>query len=377
MMPGMKHIASFLFIMTTAVTAQSVTTVIGNSLFNDGLALDAGGNIYAARYPGSTVVRITPQGILTTFAKGFFDPNGIAFAPNGDLYVPNAAGGTISRVAPDGTVSTAVTIADPSTILFEKDGSMLVAHSTLNRISRIDTAKNITTLLSGSPLNGPIGLARDTAGLLYIANFTDGKVFRHHGGNSLELIADIPGTLGFLASSRNTLFATGFQQCRIYRIPLNGGPAAVLAGNGGFETVDGPFLQASFARPNGIAITPSGDTMYVSDYSSRSLRLLTGFHTVTGNPQQRAIVPAFRLEQNYPNPFNPVTTISYSVPGRSHVSLKVYSMLGTEIVTLANDVVPAGTHSAVFGGTHLASGIYMIRLASGGLVRTVKATMIK
>lgn len=81
MMSGMKRIASFLFIMPTAVTAQSVTTGTGNSLFNDGLALDAGGNISAARYPGSTVVRISPQGTLTTFAKGFFDPNDIAFAP--------------------------------------------------------------------------------------------------------------------------------------------------------------------------------------------------------------------------------------------------------------------------------------------------------
>ncbi|NUN68233.1 MAG: T9SS type A sorting domain-containing protein [Bacteroidetes bacterium] len=373
----MKHIASILFIMTTAVTAQSVTTVIGNSLFNDGLALDAGGNIYAARYPGSTVVKITPQGTLTTFAKGFFDPNGIAFAPNGDLYVPNAAGGTISRVAPDGAVSTAVTITDPSTILFEQDGSMLVAHSTLNKISRIDTAKNVTTLLSSSPLNGPIGLARDTAGLLYIANFTDGKVFRHHGGDSLELIADIPGTLGFLASSRNTLFATGFQQCRIYRISLNGGPVTVLAGNGGFETVDGSFLQASFARPNGIAITPSGDTMYVSDYSSRSLRRLTGFHTVTGNPKRQSIVPAFRLEQNYPNPFNPSTTVSFSVPYRSHVRLEIFSMLSERVARLVDAPMAAGEHSVLFDGSELASGMYLIRMTVGAATITVKAQLIK
>ncbi len=49
MMPGMKHIASILFILFTAVTAQSVTTGIGNSLFNDGLALDAGGNTHDVR----------------------------------------------------------------------------------------------------------------------------------------------------------------------------------------------------------------------------------------------------------------------------------------------------------------------------------------
>ncbi|NUN68231.1 MAG: T9SS type A sorting domain-containing protein [Bacteroidetes bacterium] len=367
-----------LIVMTGGIlSAQNVTTLIQGSSFNDGLALDAQGNIYASYYYNTVVTKITPQGNATAFATGLSSPNGLTFGPDGNLYIPNATGGTITRVTQAGVKSTFLTIADPATIMFNSDGSMLVTHYNLNKISHVDTAKNVTTFLSGSPLNGPIGLVRDTAGTLYIANFTDGKVFRYHRADSLQQIADIPGWLGFMAISRNTLFVTGYQQCRIYRIPLNGGPTTSIAGNGGLETVDGPFLSASFANPNGIAITPSGDTMYVSDYSTRALRQLTGFHTVTSVPRGRKSAASFRLEQNYPNPFNPSTTVSFSVPQQSHVRMDVYSILGERVAQLIDGTMSAGEHSALFDGSELASGMYLIRMTVGTATATVKAQLIK
>ena len=72
--------------------------------------------------------------------------------------------------------------------------------------------------------------------------------------------------------------------------------------------------------------------------------------------------PDFHLNQNYPNPFNPVTTISYSVPERSRISLRVYDILGKEISVLVNEEQDAGRYNVNFDGSSLASGVYIYRL---------------
>lgn len=83
----------------------------------------------------------------------------------------------------------------------------------------------------------------------------------------------------------------------------------------------------------------------------------------------------FALYQNYPNPFNPKTTIHYDVPKESHVTLKVYNMLGQEVAALVNDVKMAGRHRVEFDVNNLASGIYYYRLTSG-LIIDVKKMII-
>jgi len=98
----------------------------------------------------------------------------------------------------------------------------------------------------------------------------------------------------------------------------------------------------------------------------------------------------FELSQNYPNPFNPTTKIRYTIPttpssshlvkGRSEVgfvSLKVYDILGNEIVTLVNEEKPAGIYEVEFNSTGVASGIYFYKLQSGSFVQTRKMLVLK
>ncbi len=73
----------------------------------------------------------------------------------------------------------------------------------------------------------------------------------------------------------------------------------------------------------------------------------------------------FSLSQNYPNPFNPGTTISYQIPANSFVTLKVYDVLGNEIVTLVNEEKVAGEYKVEFDASdipNIASGIYFCKL---------------
>ncbi len=85
----------------------------------------------------------------------------------------------------------------------------------------------------------------------------------------------------------------------------------------------------------------------------------------------------FTLEQNYPNPFNPTTAIQYSLPSSAHVTLKLYSMVGQEMLTLVNEEQAAGTRTVQLGGSNLASGVYLYTLTAGSFLETKRLVLMK
>ncbi len=85
----------------------------------------------------------------------------------------------------------------------------------------------------------------------------------------------------------------------------------------------------------------------------------------------------FELFQNYPNPFNPTTIISYEIPKSCYVEIKVYNILGCEIITLINEEQPAGKHAINFDGKSLGSGVYFYRLRAGDFVLTKSMSLTK
>ena len=86
---------------------------------------------------------------------------------------------------------------------------------------------------------------------------------------------------------------------------------------------------------------------------------------------------SYNLNQNYPNPFNPTTTIVYSVPQRSIISLVVYNAIGQQVSVLANEEKEVGTYRINFDATGLPSGIYFYRLSAGNFVTTKKMVLLK
>jgi hypothetical protein len=83
------------------------------------------------------------------------------------------------------------------------------------------------------------------------------------------------------------------------------------------------------------------------------------------------------LEQNYPNPFNPATTIRYSLPEQSHVTIEIFSITGQHIATLVDESQAAGRHHVDFDAGQLTSGVYLYRMQANGISATKKLTLIK
>jgi len=85
----------------------------------------------------------------------------------------------------------------------------------------------------------------------------------------------------------------------------------------------------------------------------------------------------FALEQNYPNPFNPSTLISYSIPQNSFVTLKVYDIIGNEVVTLVNQTQSAGKYDVRFDASKLSNGVYFYTIKADNFTSTKKMILMK
>ncbi len=87
----------------------------------------------------------------------------------------------------------------------------------------------------------------------------------------------------------------------------------------------------------------------------------------------------YSLYQNYPNPFNPTTMVQYTIPVGSHVTLKVYNLLGDEVAVLVNQWKNAGSYSVEWNvkNNTLASGVYFYQLTAGEFVETKKMLLIR
>jgi len=116
------------------------------------------------------------------------------------------------------------------------------------------------------------------------------------------------------------------------------------------------------------------------------VRAITGgFHlnwisvgTSASSVENEKLTPRItRLNQNYPNPFNPATRISYELADRNHVILKVYDVLGREVVTLVDEEKSAGFHTIIWDATNFSSGVYLYKLQVGNFCDVKKLIFMK
>ena len=100
--------------------------------------------------------------------------------------------------------------------------------------------------------------------------------------------------------------------------------------------------------------------------------IITGVEEIKNN-----MPTSYSLSQNYPNPFNPSTTINFSVPKSSIVTIKIYDILGSEVKTLVSEEKAAGNYNVQFDDSGLPSGVYFYRMQAGSFAETKKLILMK
>jgi aryl-phospho-beta-D-glucosidase BglC (GH1 family) len=133
---------------------------------------------------------------------------------------------------------------------------------------------------------------------------------------------------------------------------------------------DGGWMQPTYAQQayvnNRLAIIWRQIAVHFRNYDDHLLFAGTKF-----KPSE------FSLMQNYPNPFNPSTTITFSLPAKSKVSLNVFDVAGREIAAIVSQELPAGTYSRQWDAADLSSVIYFYRLLAGSFCETKRFILLR
>jgi len=159
--------------------------------------------------------------------------------------------------------------------------------------------------------------------------------------------------------------------------------------NSGFaveRNVSGTWMQAAFISGNGTTTIPQRYTYtdYLGEVSAGIIKYRLRQVDFNGSTEYSDIievnlsaVSSYLLEQNYPNPFNPSTKISYSIPEKSFVQLKIVDMLGRQVEELVNTEQAPGSYNIEFNGSSFASGMYIYTLKAGSTILTKSMLLVK
>lgn len=244
-----------------------------------GMDVDKEGNIYmsdfgtrlgAGNAPGSRVFKITPEGVLSTFASGLNGASGSDFDVFGNLIQSNIAGGSVSKITPEGVVNTIATgFQSPVGVTVAANGDFFVCNCNANTISKVSNdGSTVTTFASSSLMNCPNGIDMDDQGNLYVANFSNSNLVKITADGQVSVLANMPGNNnGHLLINGDFIYVVSRGLHKIHRVSFDG-KVSSFAGNGAHGIKNGSLDEAGFAYPNDLAFSPDGKKIYVNDVNA-------------------------------------------------------------------------------------------------------------
>ena len=154
----------------------------------------------------------------------------------------------------------------------------------------------------------------------------------------------------------------------------DGGAMLANTSNGGTNWMDQSPIQDALGFESISMINES--VGYTVGRNGRIYKTING-GGITNISEDHPTVSEFVLFQNYPNPLNPSTKISWQSPVGSWQTLKVYDVLGNEVITLVNEYRNAGNYEINFDASKLSSGVYYYQIRAGSFVETKKMIYLK
>ncbi len=349
--------------MASSFFAQTVTTYTDGTP-DDAMVLDSNGNLYASNFTGDSVFKFDADGNGVPFITGLNTPNGLAFDSNENLYVCDFSGHTIYKYDIDGNLLDSFTdIIRPSGIIkaFDND-DMIFTNYNESSINRLEPDGTITVISSDPELNGPVGLAYDENGVLYAGNYNDRKIYRILNDGTAEYIAQLPTdggatpNLGFITYGQGRLWGTTMGSDKIFAVNQNELDSYILFAGSDQGSMDGDISQATFHTPNGILFNDAEDTMYITDFGSKNVRVISDVILSFGEE-----VLNLKSLQLFPNPAVTILNVKTNVDG--DYQLKVYNILG-ETVYSVDEKFQNNSISKSIDISSLQSGVYLLKVST-------------
>jgi sugar lactone lactonase YvrE len=295
-----------------------------------GITKDATGNFYVADRNNNRIRKITPGGVVTTFAgsgsggaivngtgiaAGFYTPYGITADPSGNLYVGEYSNQAVRKITPAAVVTTlagngttgnqngtgsSATFNQPVGLAVDAIGNVFIADYLNNLIRKITPSGAVTTFAgsgtaaltdgtgTAASFNGPFALAFDAAGNLIVADYlnhavrkiTPAGVVSTVAGNGTAGYTDATGTAarfnrpaGLAVDATGNIFICDAQNNRIRKITSTG-VVTTLAGNNNAGSADGIGAAAEFNYPIGLCGDFANSSLYIADFVNHRIRRL-------------------------------------------------------------------------------------------------------
>jgi Secretion system C-terminal sorting domain len=200
----------------------------------------------------------------------------------------------------------------------------------------------------------------------YVYGFT--RPYLDENGLVAVNFSDVPATatlsLAGAGNSPNVFFTGGAQDDKTYFLSdLYNDTSYSVKFTGG--TLDFP-----------IVLKPYGTSVFVLSDSARHLTL-PSLTSVDRQKAREMDAISYSLETIYPNPFNPSTTVVFALPASEFVRITAYDILGREVATILADRLGPGEHSVAWNAAGLPSGVYLLRMESGGFTQTRRALLLR
>ncbi len=332
------------------------------------IAVDRFENVYiTGNTDSSTTIKYKPNGEMDWIVRYPGLARDIIIDFYGDIYLVGNSG--LYKYNNDGTKSWStghtvygmtldeagnVYTAGNRTIKFDKNGNIKWAADRASNGIAVDDSNNVFISMPGSDY---IMAKFDSSGSeKWIVNY-DGPV------NSTDQIRSF--TFDHFGNVYVTGWSYGLSRTRDF-LTIKYSPIGVqewVARYHGYEEDEARWISVDYS---GNVYVMGESCLRGFDYYTKYWSIITTIkYTQTPTSVKQEIInhpKEYSLFQNHPNPFNPTTTIRYALPRESFVTLKIFNLLGQEVVTLVDEMKPMGEHQVQWQAGDLPSGVYLYRL---------------
>lgn len=367
-------ILSFIFLLLVhLLLAQTVTTILQNgSGIDESLFRTDNGELYGTGYVNGTLSTFT-VGSSYPVLDSLDNPSEMAELSNGVIAITESQGNRVILFDPQSQTKQLLTGALPNPAgiikLLDSD-TLLVSSTSANSVYRVAPNGDTSLYLTGNLFNSPVSLLWDDSNNLYIANYSSGMIVKKESNGSLIPFCTLPtSSLGHMVKVGNMIYATGVFNHKIFKINLANAEWNIYAGSTQ-GSIDGDLSIAQFNSPNGIAASVTGDSIYISEYNTQSIRLISGVLSTLGQNEGSHQIDA-NLIKIWPNP---VQKSFYIHPGDKiePFHLQLFDLNG---IVISNDLVAqkrSGNVINVCLPGNLSDGLYFLQVISNSMSHTQK-----